>query len=283
MPHAAYRVWTEFRPRFGLLMAATLSAGVLIGLERGASQVLFALILVGAIGASLLRDGYMGVVIGLVGAGGLLLVQRLSGTLTQRHFFLLSAEVAAVMLVSWLVGILGHHLRTSVERATRETAGSVRPTANLMGVLSTDIGLHRLTEELRRRELSGGSLGLAVLSFQVSNPSDVDIPEAARRAIARHVESVVDDTDVVFAAHEDALAIILPTADWASGLSTLGRVAVAASEATYADPIDRSRRDVSHLVTVRSALAFADDATTDARSLLEAALAGLNADNGLDA
>jgi hypothetical protein len=59
-------------------------------------------------------------------------------------------------------------------------------------------------------------------------------------------------------------------------------VAVAASEATYADPIDRSRRGVSQLLAIRTALAFADDTTTDARSLLGTALADLDSDQGSD-
>jgi GGDEF domain-containing protein len=278
----ASRVWTEFRPRFGLVVASVLSAGVLIGIEDGLSRVVLGILVVAAVMVSLARDGYAGVVVGLAGAAVLVLVKRLTGDLTPREFFVVGAEVASVVTVSWLVGILGHHLRTSVERVMRPTAGSVLPTANAMGVLGPEIGLHRLDEELNRRQASGGPLALALVAHHPMADADDEALEPARRAIARHVESVLGDSDVVFALDDDTLAVILPTADWTTGLSTLGRVALAASQATYAAPEDRSRRSVSDTTRISTALVFADDATADSRGLVSKAQDALLSGRGAD-
>jgi len=271
MSDVASRVWAEFRPRFGLVIAAVLSAGVLIGIESGVSRLLLLAVVVAAVVTSLSRDGYAGVVIGLAGAALLVLVKRFTGDLTPREFFVVGAEVATVVTVSWLVGVLGHHLRTSVERLTRPSAGSVVPKPNAMGVVGVDVGLHRLDEELARRLATGEPLGLALVNQQPNAVADEAVLEPVRRAVARHVESVLADTDVVFAVDDDTLAIILPTSDWTAGLNTLGRVAVAASQATYADPVDRSRRAVNDTVRLNTALVFADDTTTDARTLMDSA------------
>jgi hypothetical protein len=228
-------------------------------------------------------DGYTGVVVGLAGAACLVLVERLSGAFTGQSFLTAAAEVVTVLTVSWLVGILGRHLRASVDQVTRRSAGTVRPTANLMGVLGPDIGLHRLDEELARRHRTGGPLALALLAHRPAGPGAAHVPEPARRAIARQVESAVSDADVVFAVDDETLALILPAADWTAALSAVGRVAVAASQATYADPVDRRRRGVSDTVGIRTALVFADDTTPDARSLVAAAHAGLGPDDGASA
>lgn len=277
----ASQVWTEFRPRFGLVVAAVLSAGVLIGIEDGSSRVALGVIVIAATVASLARDGYAGVVIGLAGAAVLVLVKRLDGDLNPRQFFIIGAEVVSVVTISWLVGVLSHHLRSSVQRVTRPSAGSVLPTANAMGVLGLEIGLHRLGEELSRRRTSGGPLGLALVALRSRADRDDELLEPARRAAARHVESVLGDADVVFAVDDDTLAVILPTADWTSGLAALGRVAVAASEATYADPVDRARRAVSETAAIGTALVFADDTTTDARALMAAAHNALGSGSGI--
>ncbi len=134
MSEPAARVWTEFRPRFALVVVSVVSAGVLVGIETGPSRVALAVVVALAIAASLRLDGYGGVIIGLAGAACLIVVKGLTGELSPREFFLVGAEVATVMTTSWLVGILGHHLRSSVERVTGPSPGSIRPSENLMGV-----------------------------------------------------------------------------------------------------------------------------------------------------
>ena len=280
MSEPASHIWTEFRPRFALVVASVASAGVLVGIESGPSRALLAVVVAVATAASIALDGYGGVVIGLAGAACLILVKRLTGELTPQEFFLVGAEVATVMTMSWLVGILGHHLRSSVERVTGPSPGSIIPTANLMGVIGADLGMHRLEEELSRRQASGSELGLALVSHRPAGTIETVVPEPARRAIARHVESVLGDADVLFSLDDDTLAIILPTADWTSGLVTLGQVAVAATQATYADPADRRRRAAGDTVSIRTSLVFADDATAEARTFVAAARSGLGTETG---
>jgi hypothetical protein len=251
-----------------------------LGIESGPSRLVLAVVAVTTVGGSVAADGYGGVVIGLAGAACLILVKRLTGDLSPSDFYIVGAEVATVITMSWLVGILGHHLRGTVQRVTGPSPGSVLPTENMMGVLGADLGLHRLEEELSRRQATGGQLGLALVSHRPARLAGPEVPEPARRAIARHVESVLADMDVVFAVDDDTLAIILPTADWTSALTSLGRVAVAASQATYADPADRRRRAVSDTTAISTLLVFADDRTADARSLVAVAQRGLVTDAG---
>jgi hypothetical protein len=150
----------------------------------------------------------------------------------------------------------------------------------MMGVLGPEVGLHRLDEELGRRQAGGGLLGLALVGHHPLVAVDDEALDAARRAISRHVESVLGDADVVFAVDEQTLAVIMPTADWTTGLASLGRIALAASQATYADPEDRTRRAVGSTIRISTALVVADDTTAESRTLMAAAYDALLSGDG---
>ena len=68
MSDRATTAWTEFRPRFTMAVISVFGAGVLVGVETGLGRIVLALVIMAAVGASLARDGYLGVVIGLGGA-----------------------------------------------------------------------------------------------------------------------------------------------------------------------------------------------------------------------
>ena len=251
MPDRATRVWTEFRPRFAVVVA---------------------------VGASIVRDGYWGVVIGLVGACALVVGKRLNGTFTPEDFFIGVTELATVVTVAWVVGVLGNHLRAALRLATLPVAGTVAPAPGTMGVLDPTLGLFRLDEEVERRRSSGAPLALVLLRHRAKDAAvSPEALAAARRAIARNMGSVARDADVVFEVAPDTLGVVLPGADWNATLESLSLIASATSEATFADPVDRSRRAVAGVVDLCTTAVYADDAVADGASLLAAAESSLTA------
>ncbi|WP_353510865.1 hypothetical protein [Intrasporangium sp.] len=276
MSDRATTAWTEFRPRFTMAVIAVFGAGVLVGVETGVGRIMLAVVILAAMGASLARDGYLGVVIGLVGAAGLIVLKRLSGDFAAREFFVIGAEVLTVIVAAWVVGILGEHLRTSLDHVARPVVGTISPASSALGVLSTDVGMFRLEEELGRFHRTGEPLSLALVeSSPLAYASDVDedpAVAAARRAVARNVESVTAQLDVVFVLDERTLAVIMPSTDAVAGMEALGRIALAASAATFSGPLDRSRQFVADHLALRTAFVSASGADGRADGLVDEAL-----------
>ena len=276
MSDRATTAWTEFRPRFTMAVIAVFGAGVLVGVETGVGRIMLAVVILAAMGVSLARDGYLGVVIGLVGAAGLIVLKRLSGDFAAREFFVIGAEVLTVIVAAWVVGILGEHLRTSLDHVARPVVGTISPASSALGVLSTDVGMFRLEEELGRFHRTGEPLSLALVeSSPLAYASDVEedpAVAAARRAVARNVESVTAQLDVVFALDERTLAVIMPATDAVAGMEALGRIALAASAATFSGQLDRSRHFVADHLALRTAFVSASGADGRADGLVDEAL-----------
>jgi hypothetical protein len=243
--------------------------------ESGWGRVVLAAVSVVAISAALARDGYVGMVIGLVGAAVLVAVKRLSGDFASRDFYVIGAEVTAVIVAPWVVGILGQHLRAALEHVAKPVVGTVSPVASALGVLGNDVGMFRLDEELERWQRTGEPLALAVIEAvplaHTSGP-DEDFLVVARRAMARNVESVTSDLDVVFAIDNRTLAVIMPATDSTAGAEALGRIVLVASAATFSARADRSRRVVADHLALRTAFAVAHSSAGRAQSFVDQAL-----------
>ncbi len=114
-----------------------------------------------------------------------------------------------------------------------------------------------------------------VESSPLAYASDVEEDPAvatARRAVARNVESVTGQLDVVFALDERTLAVIMPATDAVAGTEALGRIALAASAATFSGPLDRSRQFVADHLALRTAFVAASHADGRADGLVGEAL-----------
>ncbi len=276
MSDRAIRVWTEFRPRFALAVVTVFSAGVLVGVETGWSRVAFATVALVGISAALVRDGYVGIVIGLVGAAALVLLKRLSGDFASRDFYVIAAQVAAVIVAPWVVGILGQHLRSALAHLAKPVVGTISPVANALGVLGADVGMFRLQEELARWQRTGEPLALAViearpLAYTTGADDDAALDDA-RRAMARNVESVTNDLDVVFAIDNRTLAVVMPATDATAGAEALGRIVLVASAATFSGLVDRSRHVVAEHLAFRTALVVANRSSGRAQAFVDQAL-----------
>lgn len=270
---AATAAWTEFRLRFVLTGAVLVASGVLVGVEEGTPRVALLLMVVVVTVAALQFDAFVGIVIGLVGAAAMVLVKRLSGSWGPQELFVVAAEVTTLIELAWIVGLLGNHLKEGFRRLSRPVAGSFQPAHGSLGLLDGAPASSRLDEELQRRSRTGQPLALMLLSADVVDGHlDDEAITAARRAVARHVETLARHTDVPFALSPRIIGVILPDTDRADAWAVLGASVETAGKATFADRMTGERHLVSDIVDLRACLVLADDATERAADLLKAAL-----------
>lgn len=271
-------VWTEFRARFGLAAFLLVSSGVLVGMERGRTRVALLLLVLVVAAVALHVDGFVGIVVGLVGAALLIAVKRTTGDWGNDELPVVAAEVSVLLVLPWVIGVLSDHLRASLRALARPAPGSLVPARNSLGLLDEAAAQFRLDEELRRRQRTGQALGLILIYVEVW---DADIDEetemAALRAVARHVETLLRDIDVPFALSNEVIGAILPATDPADAWSLLGPLLDSVVTATFADREAGVRRAISECTTVHGSLAFADDDTPDADALLDQAWEALEA------
>ena len=270
-------VWTDFRARFGLAAFLLVSSGVLVGIERGRTRVALLLLVLVVAAVALHVDGFVGIVVGLVGAAVLIAVKRTSGDWGSDELPVVASEVAVLLVLPWVIGVLGDHLRAALGALARPAPGSLVPARNSLGLLDEVAARFRLDEELQRRRRNGQPLGLMLVEVEVwDRELDEETEMAARRSVARHVETLLRDIDVPFALSDGVIGAILPATDPADGWSLLGPLLDSAAMATFADREAGGRRAIVECATLHGCLAFADDDTEDAEALLEQALVALD-------
>lgn len=106
--------WTEIRTRISVAGALLISTGVLVGVERGSSRIALVLLAVATAVAALHFDGFVGVVIGLAAAGGLVAAKRTLGEWSSGDLALVAAEVSTIVMLAWVVGLVGAYLRSAL-------------------------------------------------------------------------------------------------------------------------------------------------------------------------
>lgn len=271
-------VWTEFRSRFALAGAILLAAGVLVGIEHGTARIALLVLAVTVTLAALHLDAFIGVVVGLAAAGALVALKRWMGEWTPENLPLVAAEVSTLVVLAWVAGLLGDHLRVSLRMLSRPAPGSLVPAQSSLGLLDEAPARFRLDEELQRRSRSGEPLALMLMAVDVAvDDLDDEAVLGARRAVARHMETLLRPTDVPFALLPDVIGAILPATDPVDAWVLLGPLVDSAGHATFADRTTGSRRTVSDCLDLHVCLVQADDQATDARALLDLALRELGA------
>lgn len=273
-------VWTEFRARFAMAGVLLVAAGVLVGNEEGLTRLVLLLVVVLSVASALALDGYVGVVVGLAGAVVVIVSRRLVGAFSAKYFFVICVEIITVITLPWVVGLLGHHLRQSLAHMSRPALGTLTSVRNSAGMLAAPAGTVRLDEEIERVGRTGELLALLVIAHQPLAGVDAAAREGAARAIVRHMESVLRDSDVPFAVDDETVAVILPATDAVDALEVTGRVTLAAAEATVTDPVTRATFRVADNVEVRTTLVFADHRTVDGQALLRAGCLALGDTDG---
>jgi GGDEF domain-containing protein len=273
--------WTEIRVRLSVAGALLISTGVLVGVERGSSRVALVVLAVATAVAALHFDGFVGVVIGLAAAGGLVAVKRTLGEWSSGDLALVAAEVSTIIMMAWVVGLVGAYLRSALRILSRPAPGSLVPANSSLGVLEETPAVFRLDEELQRRSRSGEPLALMLMSVDLA-VDDLDDATAlsARRAVARHVQTLLRPTDVPFAMSDETIGAILPATDQVDAWALLGPLVDSAGHATFADRSSGTRKVVSDCLDLHVCLVLADDRTTDARAFLETARRELDPNAG---
>jgi GGDEF domain-containing protein len=95
--------------------------------------------------------------------------------------------------------------------------------------------------------------------------------DAAHRAVARLVETLLRDTDVPFALGPNELGAILPETSAAGAWDVVGPVLDAATRAAFTVRQQDERRSLVECAELSAGLAVMTDQLTDGRALLEIA------------
>ncbi|HEU5144735.1 MAG TPA: hypothetical protein VFT81_06125 [Dermatophilaceae bacterium] len=273
--------WTEIRLRISVAGALLVSTGVLVGVERGSSRIALVVLAVATALAALHFDGFVGVVIGLAAAGALVAVKRTLGEWSSGDLALVAAEVSTIVMLAWVVGLVGAYLRSALRTLSQPAPGSLVPANSSLGVLEGTPAVFRLDEELQRRSRSGEPLALMLMAVDLA-VDDLDDATAlsARRAVARHVQTLLRPTDVPFALSDETIGAILPATDQVDAWALLGPLVDSAGHATFADRSTGTRKVVSDCLDLHVCLMLAGEHTTDARAFIEAARRELDPNAG---
>lgn len=148
------------------------------------------------------------------------------------------------------------------------------PAYGSLGLLTEDVALARLDDEIVRARRHRRPLTVVVMVVTITEP---DLAPRARtaavRAVARLVETLLRETDVPFALEDGELGAILPETDSASAWDVLGPVLDAATRAAFTVRDDDERRSLVDCAELHAGLAVLGEQHPDAESLVRVARA----------
>lgn len=271
MARRATSAWTETGLLLTVYAVAIVSTGLMAGTEDGVMMPVYAAVAVACGVSAVWVDWFAGLGVGVLAAAVVVGVTRLTSHLGPDDFATLAPEVAALIVLGWVAGVLGQHLRALSRSSNRPVPGSVAPAFSSLGLLDHAQAMLRLDEELARSRRSRRPLGLLMVAVQ---PTDEQLDESAelrvRRAIARLLESVVADTDVPFALDDAEFGAILPETNATQGWRLVAPLVDGIRTAAFADRSTGTRRRVVDCARIRTGLVFADHASTSASLLADA-------------
>jgi GGDEF domain-containing protein len=263
--------WTEQHVPIALaLVVATLAGGVAVVQPGPYPLVGVAAVLVTALGA-LFLDAFSGLVLGVGAAAAMILSRRLTDQWTPESFRTSLSLVTCLIVLGWLVGMVsaGIHGRRNAESGGD---GAVTPAYGSLGLLTEDVAVARLEDEVGRARSHHRPLAVVVIGVRITDDGlDPLARDAAHRAVARLVETLLRDTDVPFALRPDELGAILPETDAAGAWDVVGPVLDAATRAAFTVRQRDDRRNLVECAELSAGLAVMTDQLTDAASLLDAA------------
>lgn len=261
--------WTEQHVPIALaLVVAALAGGVSVADPGPYPLVGVAAVLATALGA-LFLDAFGGLVLGVGAAAAVVLSRRLTGQWTPESFRTSLVLVVSLMALGWLVGMLsaGIHGRRNEQAAHGD--GAVAPAYGSLGLLTADVAVARLDDEVTRARSHHRPLAVVVIGVHITDDTlDPMARDAAHRAVARLVETLLRDTDVPFALEPDELGAILPETDAAAAWAVVGPVLDAATRAAFTVREQDERRSLVECAELSAGLAVMTDQLNDAGALL---------------
>jgi hypothetical protein len=266
--------WTDPRLRI-LVLVALVCTGSLSGVSEGAPVAVWvATAVFVAVAVGLALDVWGGLVAGLGTAALLVGVRQLTGHWSSDDFLPALLETVAIIAAAAWAGVLGHAVRAETAPDLRAEA-EVSPYGDL-GLLGPEAARARLEEEVAARGRDGAALGLVLVDARLAaEETEPGVGNAARRCVARLVESRTADLDVPFALSADRVGVIFPHASGTVVWDSVGRVLDGVRTATLTVGPERRQVPLSELVSVRVGVSEQPAALADAESLMAEAAAAL--------
>jgi GGDEF domain-containing protein len=252
------------------LVVAALAGGVAVA-EPGRYPLIGVAAVLGTALGALFLDAFGGLVVGVAFAAAMVLSRRLTDQWTTGTFRTALVLVISLLTLGWLVGMVATGLRG---RRTAEPGedGAVAPAYGSLGLLTEDVARARLDDEVARARSHHRPLAVVVIGVYITDDGlDPMARDAAHRAVARLVETLLRDTDVPFALGPNELGAILPETSAAGAWDVVGPVLDAATRAAFTVRQQDERRSLVECAELSAGLAVMTDQLTDGRALLEIA------------
>ena len=247
-------------------------------LERAPHRFVAIGAVLGTVLVALFFDAFGGMVVGVAVAAVTVAVKQAREEWTPSAFGTSLALVVVLTLLGWLTGMVSG----SLHRNRGPGAGApdaLAPAYGSLGLLTAEVALARLDEEVVRARRHGRPLTVAVLRIRITDDSlDDRARTAARRAAARLVETLLRETDIPFDLSEDELAAVLTETDGVTAWDVIGPVLDAAGRAAFTVREEDERRSLVDCAELHAGLAVLGPSLPDADALVAAARGTARAD-----
>jgi GGDEF domain-containing protein len=274
--------WTEDHVPAALALVVAVLTGGLATTQPAPIGLLAVGVALATAAGALFLDAFGGLVLGVTASAVFVLGMQFAGLWSARSFATSLAQVLALLALGFLVGILSARLHGRGS-ARPEAEGGVAPAYGSLGLLTEDVALARLDDEIVRARRHRRPLTVVVIRVTIA---EADLAARARtaavRAVARLVETLLRETDVPFALEDGELGAILPETDAASAWDVLGPVLDAATRAAFTVRDDDERRSLVDCAELHAGLAELGQQHPDADSLVRAARAQAREDEDED-
>lgn len=252
-------------------LVAAAAAGMTVMAEPAPLDAVGAVLVVAAALVCVRLDAFGGIAFGVAAAAAFVGVKQLLGAWDAASFWVSLASAVALVLLGWAVSVAAGAARPPGQQDI--AGGSLAPAAyGSLGLITGDVAASRLEEEVSRARRHGRPLSLVLF---VTRLADDDVPEgthrAARRSVARLVETLLRETDVPFALVEDEVGAILPETGPDDGWQLVGRLLDGLGSASFASRGGGERMRLADHAEVLVGLARLEDGHRDGQQLLAAA------------
>lgn len=263
-------VWSRGQTGMALALVVATVAGMAVMAEPAPLHLVGAALVIAVVLAAVRLDAFGGIAVGVGAAAAFVAAKQVLGVWSATGFWVSLASTVALLALGWVTSVAAGGLR---ERGQRDiAAGSLAPPAyGSLGLITGDVAMSRLEEEVARGRRHKRPLSLVLLVTQVAPDLPDDTRRAAHRSVARLVESLLRETDVPFALVEHEIGAILPETGRDAAWQLVGRVLDALGPATFASREDGERLRLADCAEVMVGLVSLDEDYEDAQAMLAAA------------
>lgn len=263
--------WTDRHVPVALALVVAALTGMVAGAEPAQYQVVTAVAILVTVPIGLSLDAFGGIVAGLAAAAGSVAVKQLTGGWTQQGLPVSAAAIVALIVLGWVSGLVNRRIRSGGE-GDPASDDLVAPAHGSLGLLSPEVGMTLLDEEVARARQHRRPLSLVVLRTGVTDPGlDQAARQAATRSVARLVEARLRETDVPFAFAPEEVGAILPETDGDSAWELLGPLVDAVMAADFTVREEEQRRAFVDCADLHVGVAVLAPDHADGQELLAAA------------